>query len=289
MVEQLCKQIVRVVRSLLTEWRLNASRRPSIVDCIQWVISQSTSKRLESANTDTNPKRKCSMEAFAGLKPKRFMIWPTLAKKFNDYSTIDKKKTRETVQVDEIHRALQEMHKKVSDNNRKDRTKAQRIHSAMTRVVPISFHVGDYVKIHPACSRHNKLNADWIGPMHIVDTKLDSVFGVENLRRIRKKIVHTQQILPYLAQQSPNLASKKLLKYAQNLDSSVQLINELPNVRLNNSEHEICVSWEGWNGIDDRTWEPLPQFKEHELGLVKNNLHSPGRQSIKLRILNDYY
>lgn len=92
-------------------------------------------------------------------------------KELTDYSETDDAKAREIGQIDELQRALQDMHEKVSDNTRQVRTKAQHIQRAKTTVVPVNFHVGDYVTIHLTRPRHHKLNADWIEPMRILDTE----------------------------------------------------------------------------------------------------------------------
>lgn len=54
------------------------------------------------------------------------------------------------VRMNDLHNALGEMPKEVSNNNQKVRTKAQRSQIAKTNVVPFKGLVGDYTMVHSA-------------------------------------------------------------------------------------------------------------------------------------------
>lgn len=88
-------------------------------------------------------------------------------------------KNNEIESINHIHYTLEEMHKGISTNNQKGRTKLPRIHKAKTKVLPFNFHIGENLVSCKSNAHHQKLNTGWIGTMPIVEAKLDLMFVVE--------------------------------------------------------------------------------------------------------------
>lgn len=188
--------------------------------------------------------------------------------------------------VNNLHKVLEVMHKEVVANDQNMRTKSQQTHNANSNVVPPTFHIGDYVMMHPANARHGKLNTRWIGSMSITDTKSGPMFVGEDFHKARSFTIHAQQLTPYRAQSSGASIHRKLLEHVEYLDSSIHLMNTLHDVRLEDGIYEISVSWLGWNHRDDRTWEVVPNLQEDVAGLVIDLLHSSVTKNVKKKILD---
>lgn len=147
------------------------------------------------------------------------------------------------VRIHDIHAALEFMHKEVIANNQGLRTTIQKIHNTKTNFVPFSIHIGDYVMMHPSNSQHRKLNTGWIGPMRIVGVKLDFLFVVEKLLKLKPFTVHAQHLMPYPIQHTEQPIQRQLLEHAKYLYSSLQLVDTLPDMGMKDGDYEIFVSW----------------------------------------------
>lgn len=156
------------------------------------------------------------MEVFTGLKPKGLQVQPTPMSEFSDCDAIEEEKSKGTIQANEVHIALEALHKEVADNNMRHRTKSQRVHSAKANFIPINFHIGDFVMIHPTHPRCHQHNGGWIGPMRIIKAKSDLIFVAKDVRETRKETVHAQRIMPYKAMYSRDEISKERLEYGEN-------------------------------------------------------------------------
>lgn len=200
------------------------------------------------------------MEVFTGLKPGALMARPAPMKKFANYIAIDKERTTDIARIDELHKRLETVEKKMSKDNKLVRKK-RRACTRTKKVVSINFHMKYYVMIHPTRLWRRKLYVGWIGLMRIIDEKSDLVFLVEDLRKTRREAVHAQYILPHLAQRSLQRIFKELLEYTKYFDYSLQLIKNLHEFRMKNGEYKISVSWAGWNDVDDRTWKTFALLK----------------------------
>lgn len=109
---------------------------------------------------------------------------------FND-KWISQGKAKVIAHVNDLHSALEEMHKGLSNNDDLLGTKAQAIHSAITNVQPINFLIGDNIMMRSANFQLRKWNIKWIGLVHIMETKSDFIF----VERIRLEWERTQFML----------------------------------------------------------------------------------------------
>lgn len=180
------------------------------------------------------------------------------------------------------------MHKEVS-NNQKMWTKVQQVPNTKASVLPFNFHIGGYVLVRPAFSHDQTLYTGWIEPMRIIEAKSDLVFVVDDLQKSRPFNLRAHHLIHYPTQHLEQPVRKELLEQAEYLDSSMQFVDTLHDLRMRNGEYKIFVSWLGWNNPDDPTCEPFANLKEDVPQFVKDFLHSTGKISVKKKILNLYY
>lgn len=114
--------------------------------------------------------------------------------------------------VNDLHKALEVMHKEVADNSQMMRTISQQSYKANASVFSFNCHIGDYVVMHSTNARHRKLNTGWIGQMRIADANSDLVLVVDDLHKARSFKVHAQQLTPYEAHYSGTSIQVKLLE-----------------------------------------------------------------------------
>lgn len=80
-VERLCREVLRVTRALLSEWKLSVGQWPTIVECIQRIINQSP---MEHLGKDDDGKMLCPMKVFTGLNPSTLLVRPSPLRRFRD-------------------------------------------------------------------------------------------------------------------------------------------------------------------------------------------------------------
>lgn len=68
--------------------------------------------------------------------------------------------------------------------------------------------------------------------MPIIEVKSDLIFSVDDSSQTLKETVCAQRIIPYQAVRYCNEISKEWLQYAEHLNSSLQVVNTLYDVRL---------------------------------------------------------
>lgn len=129
-VERLCKEVFRASRALLNEWRMSPTNRPAVIHCIQAIINQTPLKRFGVGRDASNKRWKCHMEAFAGLQPKGLVLQPLGLKEFRHQESLEEQRAREITHMDDVHTALEHLHKEVADNNKSLWTKAQRLYNS---------------------------------------------------------------------------------------------------------------------------------------------------------------
>lgn len=113
-VERVCKEVIRIARSLLSEWKLSAGQWPAILDKIQRVINHSPVERL---GKDKNGNTRCPVEVFLGIKPSQFVALPKPLRKYKDFKSTSEERCRQIIIIEKIHTALEEMHRGISHGN----------------------------------------------------------------------------------------------------------------------------------------------------------------------------
>lgn len=120
-VERLCKEVLRISKTLLSEWKLPVIQCPSTVEAVQRVINQWPLKRLGKTSEG---RTRCSMKIFTGLRQAPLLICPTSLRKCRDTKAIHEARLNEIANVSSLYDAIERIHKEVSENNSANRARA---------------------------------------------------------------------------------------------------------------------------------------------------------------------
>lgn len=222
------------------------------------------------------------------MRPKALIIKPSAVKYRSDVGSMSQEMKAEITNINFLLDTLHVMHKNVSSNHTRIRSNAQRYHNSKTSSITYSFHVGHHVMVWPASARKSKLTTKWTGPMRITEAISYHVFVVEDWRKLKRKVVHAQRLLPFPNTQTDRLMNRKMRNFAQYLDGTLQLVDKLQDIRLKDGEHEIFVSWKGWEKVHERLWRPVVNVMEDIPEMLKDLLYTRLKH-LKSRILQSYY
>lgn len=178
-IERLCKEVLRTAKSLLSEWKLPPTHWPSVSNCIQLVINNSPLELLGRGQNSAT--WRTPLRVFTETQPRPVMIRLVPLTHLSEHEAMYSAIAREVAKLASLHTALNEMHQAVAAGNKKRRTRAQKTHNVLTRVVPVNFTIGDYVMIRSTRGRQHKRTSRWISPMRIIATRSHLVYEVENL------------------------------------------------------------------------------------------------------------
>lgn len=285
-IERLCKEVLRVARALLSEWRLSAGSWTSIVEAIQKIMNQSPLKRL---GTNAQGVMRCPMEVFTGLKASPLIIRPLPLRKYMSVKALDEARTMQVINIDRFHQALENIHKEVSDNNTANRSRALKWHNAKTNVTPLNINIGDYVMIRTHAHRNHKLESKWRGPMLVVEAKSTLVFVVKDINNGSQQTVHAQRMIPYPISRNATMISEELKQQATYYDTNFHLVQEICDIRERRGEFQVLIRWAGLDEDEDRTWEPIRQIRDDLPGVLEDYLHTSGKRNIKRNALDLHY
>lgn len=285
-IERLCKEVSRVAKALLLEWKLSAGKWPSIIESIQKVMNQSTWKRFRK---NTQGGMRCPMKVFTGLRPSPLLVRLTPLRKYKDLRAIDEARTAEIINFSGLHEVLVKVHKEESNNNMVNRSRALRCHNAKTNVTPLNINVGDHLMIRTHAQRDHKLQSKWRGPMLVNEAKSALVFTVEDLSNAKQQTVHAQRMLPYTISTTTAHISEELIEQAIYYDTTFLLVDEICDIRTRNGEFQFLIRWAGLSEDADRTWEPLSQIRDDIPRVLEDFLHTAGNRNLKRNTLDLYF
>lgn len=137
-VESVCKEVIRLLRVLGTEFNVPEARWPFLVASAQSVINNSPSRRLAV---------RAPLTVHAGQSPGSPLSVTLSTHGNNEVSSKEQVGILQNVSVDSLLGSLDEMHKKVLGSLSKERSDAVRRHNTKTNVDTFNPSVGDYVVI----------------------------------------------------------------------------------------------------------------------------------------------
>lgn len=285
-VERLCKEILRIARALLSEWKLAVGRWPAVIDAIQRVVNHSPVERL---GRSANGNMRCPMEVFSGLKPPSLIVRPLPMRTYRDMETLNAARCQSILNINDVHQALEVMHKEVFKRNQTRRTRAQLIHNAKTNVLPLNIDIGDYVMVRVSVKGNHKLQSKWKGPMRVIEARSDLVFVLEDINDARTLTAHAQRLVPYPITTRTKQALLELKQQAADYDTTYHLVDVIKGVRKRGREFEVLVKWLGFDADQDETWEPVGTMKDDLPGMLEDFLHTSGDRNLKRQIIDLYF
>lgn len=101
-VERACKEVLRIIRASLSEWRLSVRQWPSLFNVVKKIINKSPVERL---GTNKEGKLRCPMKVFLGLKLCMLVIRPLPLRRYRDLNLLTEKRCMQVVNMRIVHLA----------------------------------------------------------------------------------------------------------------------------------------------------------------------------------------
>ena len=251
-VESVCREFLRTARALLSEFRLDEKKWPSILPMIQSILNNSKRPSLGDRAPIT------VLTGQPSDNPLRTIVLPNSITP----TTLTKVQQKKLSNIENLKNALDKMHKDVAMSRTRKRKLEIERHNKFTKIQPINFDLGDYVLVSKLLSnRGHKLKVRWTGPKRI--TRADSVyiFEVEDLISNKKELVHAERLKLY-ADSKLDL-SEELLSTIEHNNPHYYAVTALTNLRFNEEKQifEVKCQWRGFSN-EESTWEPISNIRE---------------------------
>lgn len=249
-VESVCKQVLRVLRAFSAEFDVPEAEWSSAVPSIQSIINNSPSRRLGN---------RAPVTVHTGMDPGNPLHLALSSICYDDAESVDEAKTTQLLSIQDLHSALDKMHKEVDETLSNERRKAIERHNAKTHIRPCTISIGDYVVVARYHGPRTKMSANWVGPRRVIQVMSDFTFKVEHLVSQETEVVHVSRIKHYA---DALIGSKvQMEKLAERTDKIWYSVDDIKDVKKRNDEFQVLVSWKGLSSKGD-TWEPLQAMFE---------------------------
>ena len=187
-IERLGRELIRCVRSLLSEFRMKSTEWNKILPVVQSILNHTERDSLG---------HRAPITVFSGLKPDN-PFESLLLPKLPTVKKIDEVKVLRVIEAAKLQQFLDEVHKDASAQKYAKRKAAVMAHNKRTHVLPANFSIGDFVlfanKNH---SERDKMSMKWLGSQQVVAAKSDWTFKVKDLINEKTSIVHADRLKFY--------------------------------------------------------------------------------------------
>jgi len=248
-VEVVNRLVLRAVKALLSEWKLNADEWPHVLPLVQGALNHQPADRLGGIAPVT---------AFTGLPAKTPMtgfVHPT-TKDVHAVEWLDDERQKH---VAELHVALEAMHRDVVVRSGKLRRQARGRRDKKKGVHLAGFSVGDFVLVGSVVQRPTKLALRWRGPCQVT-------------RVITDHVMETQQLVPPFEVTTHHACRLKMYheggrELTEDLEAQIAFgdggfhVERLGGARCENGQHQVLVKWLGLEE-EESSWEPAINLLE---------------------------
>jgi hypothetical protein len=278
-VEKLNSTVVVLFRALVSEFRLDVSQWPSLLNVVQYVINQTPSARLGGRAPIT------VLTGLAAQSPLDLVVG-----KDESFISItsDQLKEETNLAIDDALIALDEMHKDVVKSKEHHQAVNSRSTNKNRGGKPINFIPGDFVlAAQHAHSRQSKVHGKWSGP-HVVELAISPwVYRVRNMVNDKVREVHISQLMLYRDDRLGEVldqAHKEQLMYS---DTGYE-VQKFKKLRVINGHHEILTSWRGF-GSDGDSFEPVDNMVKDVPELLKQFLLAQKDDPLARKVFRKYF
>jgi hypothetical protein len=273
-VESMMSQILRVLRALLSEWRMQEQNWPLLVPIVQSILNHAPSLRLGG---------RAPIEAYTGLpatRPLCTLIHPEF-KTVKSIEEIDESLKKElrllALRRNELHKNVARVATRIRDQKR------ERINKDRKGNHP-NFIVGDFVLVGILNKSKQKLRAWWMGPRRITEVFSDWVYEVEDLITKKRDKIHAERLKFY--SESDLDVTEELRNQIAHNDEKFE-IEEILDIKYEDQydRYMILIRWKNF-GDDENTWEFIEEIWETTRDVVRNYLKKKdSKKSIKDKAL----
>ena len=172
-----------------------------------------------------------------------------------EVKTLTLARAAQLIEFKNIHDAINEMHRRVTQTAQAKRATEIARHNKATNVTNINFDVGDFVLIGcPQPQKVNKLTVTWTGPARVLGFTTPLVANIQNLVTGKVNNIHVSRLKFY---NSATLdVTEELKEHLTYQQKTLYLVEAFKKVRRSSRrKFDVLVSWVGFPGED--TWEEL--------------------------------
>jgi len=261
-VEVVCRELIRTMRALSSEYQLPFKLWPVVVPVVQSVLNNTVLDRLGGA---------CPLSAFTSLPADS----PLLVIKRTDrgsvkVSSIEEARAKQLMEIERVQKALEDMHRSISGLTSSSRQKRIALHNARTHVRPCNFDVGDYV-LWGVLQRgiQRKLSLRWRGPRRVVRVLSDYLFETEDLRTHKKVVVHGSRLKFF--RNCDYEVTEECYNQLAYQEGELCVVDKIMDIRLHEGVLQLLVKWKGFDD-EDPGWETFETMKDDVPALVSDFL-----------------
>lgn len=251
-VEVVCRELLRAVRALLSEFSLPFRFWPDVLPIVQSILNTTIISRLG---------HRCPLTVFTGIEP----ITPLLHIKRSRNGKISNHslteiRAKQLLNVDSFLEKIDNMHKEVKLNVDRIRDKRRGNKNKGKNVLKCEFIVGDFVlKGSVQKYRQNKLSMYWNGPYKVARVLSHYLFELEDIITGKLRVAHGSRIK--LFRNSSFRVTEELKEHIQYQQGQYCIVDSLLDIRVKDNVTELEVQWKGFDD-EDPTWVSITQLQE---------------------------
>lgn len=106
-----------------------------------------------------------------------------------------------------------------------------------------NFHVGDFVIVHRAPGKGQKLNFRCMGPRHIIKVHSNLVYDVQKLNGCASKEVYCARLFPYRHGFENREMSQKILDYVDRLKAQYEIVDKIIDIGEDRDGIFLQIQW----------------------------------------------
>jgi hypothetical protein len=250
-VESFMSQILKVLRALLSEFRMPEAEWTTLLPMVQGALNSAPSPKLGGRSP---------IEVFTGIKPKR-PLDSIRFQKTGKYASLEEVSEKTLEEFRRLEEARDKLHKEVKVTASEARKKSRdRVNNRATIKYP-NLMEGDFVMVaRETVLANQKLMATWKGPRRITAVRSNWIYEVEDLIEGHRREVHASRIKLY--QDKDLEVTEELREQAGFLENSYEVLKFI-DLRMNEDTNtmEIKTQWRGFEETE-ASWEPLLALAE---------------------------
>eukprot|EP00924_Labyrinthula_sp_SR-Ha-C_P007984 maker-scaffold_41-snap-gene-2.27-mRNA-1 protein AED:0.30 eAED:0.31 QI:0/0/0/0.5/0/0/2/0/368 len=275
-VETTNRPILKIIRSLLSKYRLHENQWPELLPEIEHVLNN-TLGRIN--------KGRAANEVFVFFKHEDHLfdseghgivVHDEATGKNVVRPPMDEERMRTAVQ--NMSSEVERLWSEVYDHTKLVREKENEIYFNRPGTRVVKFHEGDWVLVTRASTTKERFKEKlrWNGPYLVTKSVSQNVYEVQDLYR-KASIVHASRLLFYEPEGwVPDAAIVKQFTS----DTGKLEVEKFVKLRSSQGQLQVLVEWKGFP-VEEATWEPLETMVEDLSELRKQFIYSLGASSEK--------
>jgi hypothetical protein len=256
-VERTNRDLLKVLRALLSENRMRAEEWVCMLPIVMLVLNSTPTIRLGGCSP---------IEVLTGGRPVQPLdgVIGGVGAVITDDGAMREISVSNRVReyMEELRGTLAQIHKRVERSRDKRREENER-GRGNANAVHAGLEVGDFVLV--AVPRRNKLSIAWKGPMRVTKALSPWVFEVEDLVSGRRNVRHSRLLQKY--SDSKLAVTEDLRTQLAHDDQEYFQVESLVGWRRVGRAVEFNVKW---LGFDEPSWEPLEQLARDVPQIVRD-------------------